>query len=237
MKPSVLLAAILLAMAAPVLGQQRQYSDDAEVRAHFSIETKLTKRWSVHLDQQYRFGNNISRLTRGSADLGLTYKVNRHVRLLGDYVYMQRWKNAGYYATRHWFSGAIVLRGDIDRWRFIYRNMVQLRNGDVNSDEQYLTRIYDRNKITVRYEATKRWTFYTAQEAYIPLNNPQFKGIDRSRHSVGLLFNTFKNQQIELYFMLQQQWQRGGWWDQNDRYPSPYLNRDYIYGIGYGIDI
>jgi hypothetical protein len=237
MKRAALLVIILTAAVRPLQAQATQYNPDAEVRAHFNLETKLTRKWSLHLDQQYRFGNNVSQLTRGSADLGLGYKVNRHIRLVADYRYMQSWKNAGYYATRHWYSGAVVLRTGIDRWKFIYRNLVQFRNGDVNSDERYQTKIYDRNRLSVRYEATKRWTFYTSHEAYVPLNNPQTKGIDRTRHSGGTLFNTFKNQQLEFYFMFQQEWQKGGWWDQSDKYPNPYFNRDFIYGIGYSIEI
>ena len=236
MKPIVL--CILLIFCAVTHGNaQRSYNDDAEVRAHFSVETKLNKRWTAHLDQQYRFGDNVSRLTRAAADFGVTYKVNKHFRLLGDYVYILSGKRDGYFATRHWFSGAFMLRGDIDRWRFIYRNMLQFRKGDMNSDEQYQTKIYNRNKLSIRYEATKRYTFYTAAELYIPLNNPQVTGIDRSRNFLGVLSKTFRNQELELYFMLQQQWQKGGWWDQSDRYPSPHYRRDFIFGIGYGIEI
>lgn len=217
-----------------VAAQDFKYHDDAEIRTHFSLETKLSRRWTVHLDQQYRFGSNISRLTRGSADLGLTYKINKNVKLLADYTYILSGKKEGYYATRHWFSGAVTLRGNIDRWRFVYRNLVQLRNGDMNSDEMYQTKIYDRNKLSVRYEINKRWTAYTAAEAYIPLNNPNVKGIDRTRNFFGVLFNTTRNQQLELYFMYQHEWQKGGWWE-NDIYR--YLRRDFVYGIGYGIEI
>lgn len=236
MKPFAL-ACLLSVSAISGSFAQRSYYDDAEVRAHFSLETKLNRRWTLHLDQQYRFGENVSRLTRGSGDIGLTYKVSKHVKLLGDYTFIQAGKRNGSFATRHWFSGALMLRGDVDRWRFVYRNMVQLRNGDMNSEEQYLSKLYDRNKLSIRYEATKRFTFYTAGEIYIPLNNPQVEGIDRSRNFLGVLIRTFRHQELELYFMYQHQWQKGGWWDQSDRYPDPHYNRDFIFGIGYGIEI
>jgi hypothetical protein len=235
MKTVFLLPLLILCAALPA--QKREYTDDAEVRAHFNLETKLSKKFSVHLDQQYRFGDNVGYLTRGSADFGLVYKLNRTVRLEGDYYYIQRRKNNGSYATRHWFSGAVVVRGDVNRLRFIYRNMVQFRNGDMYSTDENLTKIYDRNKLTMRYEATKRFTFYVSGEVYIPLNNPQMQGIERMRDAAGVLFKTFKNQQLELYFMYQQRFIKGGWWDQSDRYPSPYFQRDFIYGIGYSIEI
>lgn len=239
MRPTVLLTLLLAAIGGSLQAQSKLYRDDAEVRAHFSLETELSRRWTIHLDQQYRFGDNVSRLTRGSADLGLTYKINKHIRLLGDYIYLQNWSNSGYgyYFTRHWFSGAVVLRTNVRRWRFVYRNMVQMRNDEWNSEDAYNYRLYNRNKLSIRYEATKRWTFYTAHEIYIPLNNPQNRHFDRTRHFGGLLFKTFRNQQLELYFMYQHQWEKGRWWDQTDKYPNPYFKRDFVYGIGYGIEI
>jgi hypothetical protein len=219
-----------------VRGQDYYVYNDAQVRAHLSVETKLVGNLGFHLDQQYRFTNNASEFTRGSADIGLIWKLNRNVRFLASYVHIQRKNDMGYFRQRDWYYGALVLRKNIYRWRVIYRNMVQARFGNVNSDQQYLVKWYDRNKLSVRYEATKRFTFYTSGEVYIPLNNPQMKGIDRSRNSLGVLINTFRNQQLELYFMYQHFWGKGDWWDQQDRYPDLRLKRHYIYGIGYGIE-
>ncbi len=236
MRPNSLLILLGLTLSLSSYAQ-RQYRDDAEVRAHFGLETKFNKHWGMYLDQQYRFGDNVSHLTRGSAKLGLTYKFNKHLKVLGDYRFLQRRKNAGYYVTRHWFSGAIAAKGDIGYWRFVYRGMIQMRNGDMNTDRQHLTRWYNRHKLSIRYEVSKRVTLYTSGELYIPLNNTSYSGIDRSRHHVGALFNTFKNQQLELYFMYEPQYHKGGWFGDTDKYPDPYLRRRFVFGIGYGISI
>ncbi len=228
--------ALLSLLCFSQLVSAQKYYDDAQVRGHFNIETKLNKRFTVHLDQQYRITNNVSDFSRGSADIGITFKINKHIKLLADYVYIQKQKNSGIWNQRNWYYGAVVLKKDIGYWRIVGRAMLQARNGDVNSDKANLTRLYNRNKVSVRYEINKRLTGFVAEEIYIPLNSPQAKGIDRSRTFAGILINTFKNQQLEFYFMYQVWTQKNNWWDQSDRYPDPLLRRDFIYGIGYGIE-
>lgn len=231
-----LLIPVLLACCLVLRSQDSYVYNDAQVRAHLNVETDISSRLGIHLDQQYRFKNNVSEFSRGSADIGLVWKLNRNIRILVDYVNIQRRNEYGYFRMRHWYSGALVLRQDVRRWRFVYRNLVQARTGNVNSDNQHLIKWYDRNKLSVRYELNKRLTAYTSAEIYIPLNNPQLKGIERSRNFLGILIKTFKNQELELYFMYQAWWRSGDWWDQYDRYPDRRLKRDYIYGIGYGIE-
>jgi hypothetical protein len=213
----------------------QDYYDDAQVRAYLNLQKKITKNFWVHLDQQYRFTNNVSEFTRGSVEAGVTWKVAKFFKLQGNYTFIQNHKNNGRFATRHWYSAAAIFKHDIDRWRFMYKNLFQVRSGDVNSEEMNLFRLYDRNKIVVKYEATKRFTFYVAEELYVPLNSPQTKGIDRSRSFIGTEIVTCKDQHLELFFMYQFRLQRNDWFDQKKTYPNKPLKRDFIYGISYNI--
>jgi hypothetical protein len=108
--------------------------------------------------------------------------------------------------------------------------------GATNSDKSSVMRIYDRNKITLRHETTRRWAFWLATEVYVPLNNSQIRGIDRTRYFVGTTLRTSKFQSLDLYFMLQTQVQRGAWFDQNSAFQNEPLNRYFIYGINYNIE-
>jgi hypothetical protein len=219
-------------LTAEAIGQETYYND-AQLRLHLDLEAKLTKRFSVRLDQQYRINQNISNFYRGAADLGVIWKPNKHVRVMLDYVYIRRKNAKDFWYQRNWYYAAILLRKDFGNIRLSYRNLLQFRGGNVNSDDGGLYKIYDRSKVTMRYEASKRVSPYVSGEIYVPLNNPQFMGIDRVRGQLGMSYNVTKNQQIDLYFMYQAFLQDGGWWDQDDR--PKYLRRDYIYGIGYSI--
>jgi hypothetical protein len=228
-------AGIIILVVIVMHGFGQQYYDDAQFRFNLGLEMKLNKRFAVTLDQQDRFTKNVADFTRASLDLGLSYKINRFIRVKADYVFITKKNNLGYFTERNWYYGAVVLKHDIGKWKFFYRNMYQVRMAPVNSYEAGISRTYDRNKLTIRHETTRRLSLWVAEEIYIPLNSPATKGIERARHIGGLTIKTFKGQEVDLYFMLQQYLQRNKWFDQNYRYYNGLMRRDWIYGVNYTI--
>jgi hypothetical protein len=227
---------LLLTFIFCALNQSAQkYYNDAQLRTTLSLTYKPTKKFAIHLDDQNRWNKNVSDYYRTALTAGLSYRITKMIRLRGDYTYIIRESQEGYYSQRNWYSLALVARHDIDKFKFVYRNLFQARGRPANSDEAGLFRLYDRNKLTIRYETTKRLTLYTGGEIYIPLNSPQTKGIDRTRYIGGLEIRTFKNQDIDLYFMFQDFIQRNNWWDQTNNNNRP-QRRDWIYVIGYNIE-
>jgi len=225
---------LFVALAAlPVLSSAQRYYDDVQIRASIFLEKKLGKKFSVHLNQQNRWSNNAMEFNRAYADIGVTFKLHKKIRLMADYVLIQRKKDNGLFTTRHWYYVAAILRHDMGRWRFSYRNMFQARFNNMNSEHGQLPRYYNRNKLMVKYDITKRLGAFVGGEIFIPLNNPQLKGIERTRSLVGMEINTFKNQQLELYFMYQVRLQQGDWYKQRTYYPYAIPRRDFIYGISY----
>jgi len=219
-------------------GSAQKYYDDAQVWAHIYIQKKIGKKFLVHLNQKNRWTNNVSWLGLAYADLGITYRITENIKIQADYVFAQKRRSSGYFNTRHRLYTALILKKDLRRWRFSYRNLFQVNYLDpYTSEEGYIPRLYDRSKITVRYEASKRFLFYASEELYFPLNSPAIIGPDRSRSSIGMLINITKNQQLELYFIYQQQLQKNNWYDQKDYYPNYMLKRYFIYGIGYAISL
>jgi len=214
----------------------QNYYNDAQGRLNLGLEKRLSKRLSLTLDNQNRFYKNVSEFSRSSLDFGINYKIKKWLKIKIDYVYIEKRNKQGYFTQRNWLYGAAVFKYDIQKFRFFYRNMLQFRMGATNSDESSMIRIYDRSKITVRHETTRRWAFWLAYELYTPLNNQQSKGIDRSRVFIGTTLRTMKGQSLDLYFMLQTQMQRGKWSDQSYRYQNEPLKRFYIYGINYNIE-
>jgi hypothetical protein len=212
------------------------YYNDAQLRTNLGLSKHITSKLSLSFDQQYRWNKNISEHKRSSFDIGISYKLHKNISVKADYVYIQRRKNEGY-EQLNWYYIGIILKHKAGYWKFAYRNLLQARMSPKNSDEYYIMRYYDRNKFSISYELSKRYTLSLEEELYIPLNNPQVKGIDRSRSFLRMNMKTFKNQSIELYFMYQAQLQRGKWFDQNYRYTNRPYNRDYIYGINYQIDL
>jgi hypothetical protein len=115
--------------------------------------------------------------------------------------------------------------------------MLQARSqGIFNGYDNRIIRYYDRNKLTIKYEASKRVSLYVAEEIYIPLNDPEIKVPSRSRSFVGTLINITKHQQLDLFFMYQKQLRVTNWYKQDISYPYLPLVQKFVYGIGYTID-
>jgi len=180
----------------------------------------------LHLKQQNRINNNVSEYGLGYADIGLTYRFNKHIRVRADYVFSGKRRPDATYSYRHQFYTALTLKQKYKRFTFLYRNLVQFRVKDVySSDDGMVPEIYERNKVTIKYELNKRYSFYIAEELYLPFYQAKSKGLDRSRSFAGMLYNLTKTNQLEFYFAFQQQLNS-----------FKTTKRIFIYGIGYSIE-
>ena len=143
------------------------------------------------------------------------------------------------YGTIHQFYIAGTIKKEIRRWRFMYRGMYQFQyNNPYTSPQGLIPLHYFRNKFIVKYFLNKRYTFYTAEELYVPLNSTNVKGIDRSRTFLGFFYTLIKGHQLELYFMYQNRLQNTQWFKQHSTYNAYQfmLEKDFVYGIGYSIE-
>lgn len=229
---------ILLIIASKSVGQIYSYND-AQLWFNLYIEKKLSKKFSAHINQQDRWTENVSQFNFAYADMGFTYKISKNVKVMADYVFTQKRRADESFGTVHQYYGAVIFKKDIRRWRFSYRNLIQWQFNNPYTSYNALTPFfYDRSKFIVKYEANKYFTFYVAEELYVPLNSPQIKGIDRNRSFAGLFITTYKHQALELYFMHQNRIQNGQWFKQHNSYDqSNYiLEKDFVYGIGYSFD-
>lgn len=227
---------ILVFLSGNLISQDQKYYNDAQLRFNLGLEARISKKFSITLDQQDRWRKNVSEFNRASLDLGISYKINKHLRVRADYVFIQSRNKYDYFYSRNWYYVGLYLKHEYKRWKFVDRNLLQARMGNMNSEESHIMRLYYRNKLTVKYELTKRYGLYLAEEIYIPLNSPQATGIDRTRSYIGLSIVTFKKQSLDLYFMYQAFIQKNEWFKQQKEYPNDLLRRDYIYGINYNIE-
>ncbi len=237
-------AAIFLILNAHGFAQTYSYND-AQLWFNLYIEKKVSNRFSIHLNQQDRWVSNISLFNFAYADVGVTFKINKQIKVMTDYVFTEKRdyvipiSDGMLFRTIHQFYIAIEMKKDIRRWRFMYRNMYQFQyNSPYTSRNGFIPFEYDRNKFTVKYEFNKHFTYYIAEELYVPLNSPQTWGIDRSRTFFGLFYNILKHQQLELYFMYQDRMQNTKWFKQKNtyNYNQFILEKDFVYGIGYSFN-
>lgn len=205
------------------LGFSQTYDDDARFWLNLKFNKKLGTNWSANLTLQNRFHNNVTEYSRCFADLGLEYKINKHVRVLADYVYGGKRRLNGTYSHVHQAYAGILLRQKYQRFLFQYRNIVQLNMEDVYSSEDgRQLRFFERNKLTVKYEWNKRLDVYLAGE----INSPFYRFSDlmvrRTRLVAGLEYQLSDKSGVEAGFIFQNRY----------RYSSP-SSREFIYTLSY----
>jgi hypothetical protein len=231
---------IFLLLGIKSFAQQPIYKfNDAQLWFNLYLEKKLNSKLSAHLNQQDRWTENVSEFHFAYADAGFTYKFTKNIKALADYVFTQKRRPDQSFSTVHQYYVAAIAKKDVMRWRFAYRLMYQFEfKNPYTSYYGYTPFRYIRNKFTVKYEYNKYLSLYMADELYAPLNSPQIKGIDRNRSFAGLFINTFRHQQLELYFMYQNRLQSGAWFKQknSEDFTDYILEKDFVYGIGYSIE-
>jgi hypothetical protein len=209
----------------PELRAQDFFDEDARFWLYLKLNKKLDKRLQSQLVIQNRFNNNITEYSQLNTNLELKYKLNKHVKLMGGYVLGNKRKPEGHYLFRHQAYLGFLMRQKMNRFGFIYRNLVQAQTpASYNREKALVPKYFDRNKLTVKYEINKYLETYVAAEVNLPLSkNYQGLYINRLRTFTGLQFNLSRRSYLETYFLYQRKYliKRGG------------LPRDYIYGLTY----
>lgn len=217
----ILTAIFILSLPCKNLFAQADYVDDAAVWISFNLEKKINKHVYLHLSQQNRITENVSTYGRGNIDFGVTYRFNKNIRLMGDYVYLKRPNPDNSFTNEHRFYTALILKKNIGRWDFTYRNMVQMRMKNIYSSvDGKIPKFYERNKVSVKYDLNKFINPYVAYELYYPFYQAKNRGFSKSRSIIGLDYKITKKTDAEVYFLYQH--------ELNAFNPT---NRDFVYGL------
>ncbi len=149
MKKTILSLFILSVFPFSVLSAQEaetdaSQGDDLELAVELGIEKKLTKKWSVGMDMEYRLRDSGSESDRVTFGPKVEYKIKKHLKAAvgGTYMYVNndsktryrsdktvKWIRAGKWSPRYRAFAAVT--GDMDfsrfnvslreRWQYTYR--------------------------------------------------------------------------------------------------------------------
>jgi hypothetical protein len=196
--------------------------NDAQLWTSVNLEKKIIKGFTVSLSEEVRFSENITEVGIFFTDIGLNYKINKNWRISGNYRFTNKIQLDNSYSKRHRYYFDLSYRKKFYQFTLLARTRFQSQYADVNSSETgHLPEYYSRNKLTLKYSITKNISPYLSAEAFIPLNNPNVKGIDNMRYSLGAEWEFVKNSTLDVYYMIQQEYQVKN------------RERDFVTGIGY----
>jgi hypothetical protein len=199
-----------------------QVLKDAALWTDVYIEKRLSKQITIHADQQNRFDNNISQYGYGSLELGGSYRFSKYFRVTTGYALSEKKTEELIWKRRHKIFLAGIGRMKLGAFTFAIRDLIQNKIEDADDEERS---VYNRTKLSAKYEINKRLTPYVSHELYFPLRSTA-SGFDRSRTVTGISYRISKVYEVDLYFLLQDQF--------SGKKQREY---DYVYGLSFNISL
>lgn len=197
----------LILLASGIASANAQVDQDFGGWTTFSFATDLTRNWEIEIDQEFRFGQNLTQLDRAFTDLGLQYKVSKHLRIGGHYRYILDRRTSGIYGHRHRLSGDITLRLKSGRYTFANRLRGQWEKRTINYSEDrelgWETNL--RNTFKISYRVNRKYQPYLNCDLRYALyepSYPRFQGFDRIRAGLGLDIDLNRNFLFGTYFLV-----------------------------------
>jgi len=223
------LALVLCGVAATCMAGLND-DGDWQFWTYDSATVKLTDRTALALDGMLRYGDDMSELWYWHADVGLVFKVNKHLALKPSY----RHKAVETGPKAH------PVMGDLHEWRYVrnpsinailsakpggwkIKNVCRLAYWDFDDDFQELG--------AMRIN-TDRWLYrnitavippvvltgmklmpFAKEDVFVDLKEGE---VNRNRLSAGLIMGKYKTAKPSLYYMWEAtDWSEGGWRDIN----------------------
>jgi hypothetical protein len=170
-----------------------------------SADIRLAKKWSLNVNTQVRFSDNIQVTRAYLGELGLSYKLSKHWAVSGYYRYTGRLKKnkeegGYYYRPYHRFYGELNYDQKIGQglkleYRLRYQNQFKDDNTAVIADKSYL-----RNKLELSYGNPSRFTPFVSADLFYRIDNTDNTGgFDQIRYKAGTNIRLAKAHSLDLF--------------------------------------
>lgn len=218
---------LLISLLAPCLTISAQEQDvkvvkDLELWTSAGVSKKINKHWKISLDQEVRFINEMSAFDVWFSDLGIDYKLNKHIRFGTNYRFYQVENDNAQLETQHRLSVDFKYKQKIERFGLEYRMRFQNKDEDFLDNESDKNIANIRNRLSVEYDIKnfKADPFFDI-ELYRRMYDLENGRLSKLRWTLGVQFPVYKNSDIKLFYRLDN--------ELNEMYPKD----TYIIGLGY----
>lgn len=190
----------------PLLGIG-QNSPDYCLWSDFAIEKKLSKKFSLELEEELRFNQNISRLNYIHSSIGAGYRLNKSIRFALSYRFTAKYLLEDEFSFRHRLALDGSYRYSFSNFSIGYRSRIQSELKNYNSSKKGKNPAWKwRHRITAKYTFNKLEPNIGA-EFFYQIKDPRNSNLDRSwyklRAYLGVDYNINKLNTIGLFFLIQ----------------------------------
>src|SRR3989339_1601 len=198
--------------------------NDAGAWLSLNAEKKITPDFSITLSEEARLNENFSEPGSFFTDAGVSYRINKLVKLSANYRFIQKRKLNDSYNLRHRFYFDISLRHKIKPLVFMFRTRLQQQQNEIyEADDDLCFYYYSRNKFTLKADLDKNYVPYFYIESYTPLNSPIQVFLDKVRYCAGFEYKLNRRHSFDLFYLIQKEY--------NEVNPVT----DFIMGVGYNL--
>lgn len=186
---------------------------DVGLRLSAEISNRFNRFWSVSLEEEVRFRDDISTFDRLYSTVAVTYRINPyfHTSLAYQHRLIQQKGKAstnyqGYLDFRHRGILSVSFSYPVGQFEFSLRQRLNgtLRTDSVNPLEKSNPQIISRTRMQAEYSF---WSIplkpYVSVEMFNPLNNPAYISdvwLETMRYTGGFTYRLDARNRIELYY-------------------------------------
>lgn len=187
MKKLILITFLFL----PFLSQSQ---DGLALWTGVGVEKKINKKFSVNLNAQARFVENLSFAQTYLGEVGLSYKIIKNLEITGYYRFINRRKDETKdFKNRHRFYGDLSYDKKLGvikvGYRLRYQHQFRDNDGEIGFDTSYL-----RNKLEVSYPNKTKFTPYVSGDLFYEING---NGFDQIRPKAGVSYKINKKSSLD----------------------------------------
>ena len=171
----------MLLFAAPILKAQTSVDLDSDLggRIAFSLDKKLVKGLHLAFEEEVRVDDGFTSLNRLQSTIGLTYKVNRYLKVGLGYVMINPYNSdsSAFKNIRHRFMADVTGSLAVGVWRISLKERFQAtcRTGDINEYQAPRTALALKSRLKLQYRGFRQFVPYASVELRNTLNAPVIK--------------------------------------------------------------
>lgn len=179
--------------------------EDFQIWTELGLKKEIIDDVSLLLNQEFRFNENATTFDKWHSTLGVSYDINKYIRLRAMYRYTQNKDLEKGFEVAHRTLGDFILRKRVERFRLSYRLRYQMDyEKDFTGEALYMESQALRNRFKVAYNIRKNpLTPFVSYEFLYRLNNPYGNSIERNRFTFGLDYNVTDNLSANVYYRYQ----------------------------------
>jgi len=191
------------------LSQIKAQYNDAQLWENINVEKNITPKLLARINQEGRVTENLTIPSFNYFDIGLCYKVNKHIHITLAYVWEVKRQFDESWSTRHQAYLDVTLRKKIKSFMFTDRQMLMWQVKDYfTSQYGKIPDYYLRNKFTIKYEKFFKIVPYLAEETYFLTSGPNDgtrDSFNRMRYFAGILYHPNLINEFEVYYLIEHQ--------------------------------